>query len=97
MKKALLFAVLLLGACASKGPGIPEDEYPPLKPVSHLDLNRAPSRVVEGELRASRDSLEQALGAPVDGLAYPYSRFNPQVKALVRRAGELQLLESPGD
>ena len=40
MKKLLLFAAVLLGACASRGPEFPEEEWQPLKPIEHLDLDR---------------------------------------------------------
>ena len=55
--------------------------------VNHADLNAAPPAVAEQELRASRADLQQALGVAVDHLAYPYSRFNAQVKDLARQAG----------
>ena len=55
--------------------------------VNHVDLNAAPATVVEQELRASRSDIQQALGVAVDHLAYPYSRFNAQVKDLARQAG----------
>jgi peptidoglycan/xylan/chitin deacetylase (PgdA/CDA1 family) len=55
--------------------------------ASHVDLNTCPLPVAEQELRESRDALQQALGAPVATLAYPFSRFNATVKVRVRRAG----------
>lgn len=40
MKKTLLLAALLLGACASNGPEIPDEDSQPLKAVGYLDLDR---------------------------------------------------------
>jgi len=55
--------------------------------VSQIDLNACPNNVAEQELRASRASIEQALGLPVDTLAYPFSRFNARVKTVVSQVG----------
>jgi peptidoglycan/xylan/chitin deacetylase (PgdA/CDA1 family) len=55
--------------------------------ASHVDLSACPLSVAQQELRVSRETLQQALGAPVATLAYPFSRFNAQIKASVRQAG----------
>lgn len=48
--------------------------------VTHPDLATLSAGQAEHELRASRADIEAHLGRPVHLLAYPYSRFTPQVK-----------------
>ena len=55
--------------------------------VNHINLNAAPPAVVDQELRGSRADLQQALGGAVEHLAYPYNRFNSQVKNIAQQAG----------
>ncbi len=55
--------------------------------VAHRDLAALPLRLVEQELRLSRQTIEQELGEPAHNLAYPYSRFTPEVKGLAGECG----------
>jgi peptidoglycan/xylan/chitin deacetylase (PgdA/CDA1 family) len=55
--------------------------------VSHPRLTEISADEARRELAASRQVLEQNLGAPVLTLAYPFGDWNLQVEALARRAG----------
>jgi peptidoglycan/xylan/chitin deacetylase (PgdA/CDA1 family) len=55
--------------------------------VHHLDLTLMPPAEAYQELVVSRRELERHLGHPVWWFAYPSGRENPEVVALVRRAG----------
>ena len=54
---------------------------------THRPLARIPAGEAAAELAASRDELEQLLGAPVTTLAYPFNNQSPRVRRLARRAG----------
>ena len=56
---------------------------------THPDLTSL--TLAEGgvEVAGSRRDLEEALGATVTTFAYPYGRWNPEIRELVRRAGYL--------
>src|SRR5207247_8890414 len=58
--------------------------------LDHRSLGRIPAREVWGQVRDSREMLEQRLGIAVTSLAYPYGTvrdFSGNVKEDVRRAG----------
>ncbi len=55
--------------------------------VSHVDLNTTSLRAASRELNHSKWSLEQELGCPVDGLAYPYGESSARLHYLAARAG----------
>ena len=55
--------------------------------VSHHDLRSLGDRALAAELTGSRQRLEQALGHPVQWLAYPYGAHDARVVAAARRAG----------
>ena len=54
---------------------------------SHARLTAVPPAAALCELRASRSELEQALGAPVRGVAYPWGAYDDTVLALAAEAG----------
>jgi peptidoglycan/xylan/chitin deacetylase (PgdA/CDA1 family) len=53
----------------------------------HLDLTRLSYDECVRDLRSSRELLESVLGAPVQLLAYPRGRHNPDVRAAAEAAG----------
>ncbi len=55
--------------------------------VNHSYLPDLDEAAARRELAESRSLLEQALGSPVDLLAYPYGGYNSQIQALSRKAG----------
>lgn len=55
--------------------------------VSHPDLVVLDEATVEDEVRRSRATLEDLIGAPVRSFAYPYGRTGPAAAAAVRAAG----------
>ena len=55
--------------------------------LSHADLSTLAPSAAARELHDARQQIEQALGQPVLNLAYPYGRFTPAIKDIVRRAG----------
>lgn len=55
--------------------------------VSHPYLPGLDEAAARRELIESRSLLEQALGSPVDLLAYPYGGYDSQIQILVREAG----------
>jgi peptidoglycan/xylan/chitin deacetylase (PgdA/CDA1 family) len=54
---------------------------------SHPQLDRVPLRVVRDEVRRSRQLLEDQLGTPVAGFAYPFGYWNQGVRSAVAAAG----------
>ena len=55
--------------------------------VNHSYLPDLDGAAARRELAESRSLLEQALGSPVDFLAYPYGGYDSQIQALAREAG----------
>lgn len=55
--------------------------------VSHPHLDLVGAAAAERELSDSRDRLEQVLGRPVEGVAYPHGSFGPRVVRAAARAG----------
>jgi peptidoglycan/xylan/chitin deacetylase (PgdA/CDA1 family) len=55
--------------------------------LTHRPLPQLPPATMMRELVASRRTLEQHLGHPVQWFAYPYGSFNPATVAAVHRAG----------
>ena len=54
---------------------------------SHPQLDRIPLPVVEDEVQRSRQILEDKLGIPIEGFAYPFGYWNRQVRSSVSAAG----------
>jgi peptidoglycan/xylan/chitin deacetylase (PgdA/CDA1 family) len=54
--------------------------------ISHPRLDRIPAKQVSHEILGSKAYLKDHLGHPVELFAYPYGRYNEQVKATVGRA-----------
>jgi peptidoglycan/xylan/chitin deacetylase (PgdA/CDA1 family) len=54
---------------------------------SHPQLDRIPLRVVKDEVRRSRQLLEDQLGMPIAGFAYPFGYWNRGVRSTVAAAG----------
>jgi peptidoglycan/xylan/chitin deacetylase (PgdA/CDA1 family) len=54
---------------------------------SHPQLDRIPHPAVEDEVRRSKALLEDRLGKPVHGFAYPFGYWNRRVRAAVAAAG----------
>jgi peptidoglycan/xylan/chitin deacetylase (PgdA/CDA1 family) len=54
---------------------------------THADLSRVTEREAREEVFESKADLEQALGAPVDFLAYPGGAFTARVAGFAREAG----------
>jgi len=55
--------------------------------ATHIDLTRAPQRVVEEEVGESRRVLAERTGTNVRSFSYPFGRYNPSVIESVRSAG----------
>jgi len=58
--------------------------------VSHPNMVHLSSREVEEELGVSKRTIEQHLGRPVEGFAYPIGRgehYDSRIKALVQKVG----------
>jgi peptidoglycan/xylan/chitin deacetylase (PgdA/CDA1 family) len=55
--------------------------------VRHRDLTSLSTPEALAELVNSRQTLERALGHPVQWLAYPFGRYDARVEELARRAG----------
>jgi peptidoglycan/xylan/chitin deacetylase (PgdA/CDA1 family) len=55
--------------------------------MTHPDLTRLDARALAIQLDASKATLEQLLGHPVDDFCYPYGRFDPRIVAAVAAAG----------
>jgi peptidoglycan/xylan/chitin deacetylase (PgdA/CDA1 family) len=53
----------------------------------HPQLDQIPAPLLREELYASKARLEDKLGAPVPGLAYPYGYSNALVREVARTAG----------
>jgi peptidoglycan/xylan/chitin deacetylase (PgdA/CDA1 family) len=53
----------------------------------HPQLDRLPERLVREELCTSKATLEERLGVPVPGLAYPFGYSNATVRRMAREAG----------
>ncbi|MBJ7598494.1 MAG: polysaccharide deacetylase [Candidatus Nephthysia bennettiae] len=65
--------------------------------MTHPDLTRLDSASLAVQLQASRATLEQLLGHPVQDFCYPSGRFNARVVAAVAAAGyESAATERPG-
>jgi peptidoglycan/xylan/chitin deacetylase (PgdA/CDA1 family) len=54
--------------------------------VTHPRLDRLPSDSMEREIMNSKHAIEDRLGHPIDLFAYPYGRWSPVSKTVVRRA-----------
>lgn len=54
---------------------------------THCDLTRCDEAQTTEELERSRKTLEDALGASVEHLAYPYGAYDDRVAARTRQAG----------
>lgn len=55
--------------------------------VDHPDLTMLPYTAVLDQMRRSKATLEDLIGAPVTSFAYPHGRFSPSVAAAAREAG----------
>lgn len=55
--------------------------------VTHADLPALGNAAALRELRASKLTLERAVGHPVPWFAYPYGAYDARIAALVHRAG----------
>ncbi len=55
--------------------------------VTHPDLTTLPNEDIEREVRQDRETLEDLVGAPVRGLAYPFGRYNDRVVSLLPSLG----------
>ncbi len=53
----------------------------------HPQLDQLPPRLVRDELHTSKARLEDKLGAPVAGLAYPFGYSSPAVRRVARDLG----------
>jgi peptidoglycan/xylan/chitin deacetylase (PgdA/CDA1 family) len=53
--------------------------------LTHPDLTQLPADQIEAEVCGSKTILEEALGAPVTGFAYPYGYHDEQSRDIVRR------------
>jgi peptidoglycan/xylan/chitin deacetylase (PgdA/CDA1 family) len=53
----------------------------------HPELDQIPSTRLRGELSLSKATLEDKLGIPVPGLAYPFGYSNALVRQMARTAG----------
>ncbi len=53
--------------------------------LTHPDLTRIDGDRAEEEMVRSKQTLEDALGAPVTTFAYPFGRFDEHARALARR------------
>jgi peptidoglycan/xylan/chitin deacetylase (PgdA/CDA1 family) len=51
---------------------------------THPDLTRLAPREIEAELSGSKQAIEDALGRPVDTLAYPYGAWDDAVRAVAQ-------------
>jgi peptidoglycan/xylan/chitin deacetylase (PgdA/CDA1 family) len=54
---------------------------------THPQLDRVPGTVVNDELRRSRQLLEDNLGVPIEGFAYPFGYWTRGVRSRVADAG----------
>jgi len=54
---------------------------------SHPQLDRVSATRLGEELRVSKEQIEDRLGIPVRGVAYPFGYFNAKVKEATREAG----------
>jgi peptidoglycan/xylan/chitin deacetylase (PgdA/CDA1 family) len=52
--------------------------------LTHPDLTSLPFDGVKAEVREAKSIIEATLGAPVPSFAYPYGRYNDQVRNMVR-------------
>jgi peptidoglycan/xylan/chitin deacetylase (PgdA/CDA1 family) len=52
---------------------------------THPDLTLIPPHLVKKEVYGSKAIIEDALGTPVSCFAYPYGRYNHQVRNIVRK------------
>jgi peptidoglycan/xylan/chitin deacetylase (PgdA/CDA1 family) len=52
--------------------------------ATHPDLTTIPIRDAESEIVGSKREIEDRLGESVDTFAYPYGRYNRQIKDIVR-------------
>jgi len=55
--------------------------------MTHADLTKLSDHELERETKASKRILEDLLGGPVEGFAYPYGYFNADVITAVKNAG----------
>ena len=55
--------------------------------VSHPDLTTLPDEDIEREVLQDRETLQNILGGPVRGLAYPFGRYNDRVVSLLPKLG----------
>ena len=53
----------------------------------HLQLDQLPEKLLREELYTSKAQLEDKLGSPVTGLAYPFGYSNARVRQVARDAG----------
>lgn len=53
----------------------------------HPELDRLPEKLLREELYSSKSLLEDELGMPVPGLAYPFGYSNARVRQVAREAG----------
>jgi peptidoglycan/xylan/chitin deacetylase (PgdA/CDA1 family) len=53
----------------------------------HPQLDQLPTTLVRDDLARGKAVLEDRLGIPVDGLAYPFGYFDPRVREVARELG----------
>jgi peptidoglycan/xylan/chitin deacetylase (PgdA/CDA1 family) len=70
---------------------------------THPQLDRVPAAVITDEVSRSRHLLQDSLGLPVEGFAYPFGYWNRAARAAVAAAGYgyafavAELITAPGD
>ncbi|CAJ49844.1 polysaccharide deacetylase family protein [Bordetella avium] len=55
--------------------------------LDHVHLPQVSLEEARRQIRLSKDTLEQVLGAPVTAFCYPYGDHSPEHRAMVREAG----------
>ena len=53
--------------------------------VNHVELTTVDEKLGGDEMSADKSALESTLGKGIDGLAYPYGRFNPDISSLAEQ------------
>jgi peptidoglycan/xylan/chitin deacetylase (PgdA/CDA1 family) len=53
--------------------------------LTHRNLTRLPSHLIEAEVSESKKIIEDNLGAPVAAFAYPFGRHDDRTREIVRR------------
>ncbi len=55
--------------------------------LTHADLTKCSDETIRNEVLLDKENLERMFGCKIEGMAYPYGTYNPQVIEILKQCG----------